>query len=83
MVRTRRWNFVKVTAISTVLALLGGCTSWHDYFHQGFKVGPDYQSATAPVAPNGSMPPTPASARLRPIRANGGASFTIRCSTPW
>jgi len=30
---------------------LGGCTSFSDYIHQGFKVGPEYTPAKAAVAP--------------------------------
>ena len=30
---------------------LSGCTSFSDYIHQGFKVGPDYHGAKAAVAP--------------------------------
>jgi NodT family efflux transporter outer membrane factor (OMF) lipoprotein len=30
---------------------LSGCTSFSDYYHNGFKVGPDYTGAKAAVAP--------------------------------
>jgi NodT family efflux transporter outer membrane factor (OMF) lipoprotein len=30
---------------------LGGCTSFSDYYHNGFKVGPEYGGAKAAVAP--------------------------------
>jgi NodT family efflux transporter outer membrane factor (OMF) lipoprotein len=30
--------------------LLSGCTPWRDYFHNGFKVGPNYGRPAAPVA---------------------------------
>jgi NodT family efflux transporter outer membrane factor (OMF) lipoprotein len=30
---------------------LSGCTSFSDYYHNGFKVGPDYHGACAAVAP--------------------------------
>ena len=30
---------------------LSGCTSFSDYFHHGFKVGPEYSPAKAAVAP--------------------------------
>src|SRR5271165_6266887 len=33
-----------------VLLLLGGCTSPREYVHNGFKVGPNYSPAPAPVA---------------------------------
>lgn len=32
------------------LFCLGGCTSFSDYIHNGFKVGPNYQKPPAPVA---------------------------------
>ena len=30
--------------------LLGGCTSFHDYVQNGYKVGPNYCKPAAPVA---------------------------------
>jgi outer membrane protein TolC len=36
---------------ATAALCLSGCTSFSDYFHQGFKVGPDYTPAKAAVAP--------------------------------
>jgi NodT family efflux transporter outer membrane factor (OMF) lipoprotein len=30
--------------------LTGGCTSWREYIHNGFKVGPNYRKPPAPVA---------------------------------
>lgn len=32
------------------MALLTGCTSWSEYIHNGFKVGPNYARPAAPVA---------------------------------
>jgi NodT family efflux transporter outer membrane factor (OMF) lipoprotein len=32
------------------VALTCGCTSWQEYIHNGFKVGPNYQKPPAPVA---------------------------------
>lgn len=32
--------------------LLSGCTSWSEYLHNGFKVGPNYAKPAAPVAPS-------------------------------
>ncbi len=40
-----------VFGLVTVALCLGGCTSFSDYVHQGFKVGPDYTPAQAAVAP--------------------------------
>ena len=37
---------------ATAILGLGGCTSFSDYVHNGFKVGPNYQPARAEVAPN-------------------------------
>jgi NodT family efflux transporter outer membrane factor (OMF) lipoprotein len=34
------------------LAPLCGCTSWQEYVHNGFKVGPNYCPPPAPVAPD-------------------------------
>jgi NodT family efflux transporter outer membrane factor (OMF) lipoprotein len=34
----------------TVVVLGGGCTSWKEYVHNGFKVGPNYGKPPAPVA---------------------------------
>jgi NodT family efflux transporter outer membrane factor (OMF) lipoprotein len=33
-----------------MLFFLTGCTSWRDYIHNGFKVGPNYGRPAAPVA---------------------------------
>ena len=37
---------------ATAILGLGGCTSLGDYVHNGFKVGPNYCPARAPVARN-------------------------------
>jgi NodT family efflux transporter outer membrane factor (OMF) lipoprotein len=37
-------------AITILLALCTGCTSWRDYLHNGFKVGPNYSKPCAAVA---------------------------------
>jgi NodT family efflux transporter outer membrane factor (OMF) lipoprotein len=36
---------------AALLLGLSGCTSFHDYVHNGFKVGPNYCPPPAPVAP--------------------------------
>src|SRR5439155_22698641 len=37
--------------VAGLLIMLGsGCTSFSDYVHNGFKVGPNYQKPAAPVA---------------------------------
>ncbi len=38
--------------VATAILGIGGCTSFQDYVHNGFKVGPNYQPARAEVAPN-------------------------------
>jgi NodT family efflux transporter outer membrane factor (OMF) lipoprotein len=36
--------------LALLTALLCGCTSWREYVHNGFKVGPNYGRPPAPVA---------------------------------
>jgi NodT family efflux transporter outer membrane factor (OMF) lipoprotein len=36
--------------LATVLLLLSGCTTFSEYIHNGFKVGPNYARPPAPVA---------------------------------
>ena len=36
--------------VFTAVALTSGCTSWREYVHNGFKVGPNYGKPPAPVA---------------------------------
>lgn len=40
-------KWVRILAISSVL--LGGCTTFSEYVHNGFKVGPNYATPPAPV----------------------------------
>jgi outer membrane protein TolC len=47
--RTSRNRFHLVTGI-VLLTVASGCTSWSDYVHNGFKVGPNYCPPAAPVA---------------------------------
>ncbi len=49
MSRIFRPRLAAITAISA-LVLSSGCTSWREYFHNGFKVGPNYCQPDAPVA---------------------------------
>ena len=44
-----RYSYVVCAALAA--ASLSGCTSFSDYVHQGFKVGPEYCGARAEVAP--------------------------------
>jgi len=46
MLRGRRFWFVACL----VLASASGCTTFKEYVHNGFKVGPNYQRPAAPVA---------------------------------
>jgi len=43
-------HFSSIAASLVLLLCTGGCTSWRDYFHNGFKVGPNYCRPAAPVA---------------------------------
>ena len=43
-----RW-IVLATAAGLAISLTG-CTSFHDYIHNGLKVGPNYCQPDAPVA---------------------------------
>lgn len=45
MLQVLRW-----TAWTAIILALSGCTSFYDYIHNGFKVGPNYARPTAPVA---------------------------------
>jgi len=38
--------------LATGLQLVSGCTSPREYFHNGFKVGPNYAKPAAAIAPN-------------------------------
>ena len=42
----------RMAAILWAATLTCGCTSFQDYFHNGFKVGPNYERPPAPVAKN-------------------------------
>ncbi len=51
MSRMFRPGFAALTAAAAlVISLSGGCTSWREYVHNGFKVGPNYCQPDAPVA---------------------------------
>ena len=43
------WRVLALLA-GMVLLFSSGCTSFEDYVHNGFKVGPNYQKPPAPVA---------------------------------
>src|SRR5262245_56411081 len=38
------------TALAVAILSVSGCTSFSDYVHNGFKVGPNYKRPPAPVA---------------------------------
>ena len=41
---------LRMVALAALVICLGGCTSFNDYVHNGFKVGPNYCTPPAPVA---------------------------------
>jgi outer membrane protein TolC len=43
-------SLARLLAVAALAISLSGCTSVHDYFHNGFKVGPNYCPPTAPIA---------------------------------
>ena len=43
-------RFGAAALVLTMAASLCGCTSFSDYIHNGFKVGPNYCKPAAPVA---------------------------------
>ena len=45
------YRHANLFCLAAAVLCLSGCTSFSDYFHQGFKVGPDYTGARAAVAP--------------------------------
>ena len=45
-----RFGVGTVAASAIVVVALSGCTSFHDYIHNGFQVGPNYCAPQAPVA---------------------------------
>ncbi len=44
-------GYREIYCLATAALCLCGCTSFSDYVHQGFKVGPEYTAAKAAVAP--------------------------------
>jgi len=48
--RLHRARFAAIATASVLAVCLSGCTSFHDYVHNGFKVGPNYCKPNAPVA---------------------------------
>ncbi len=45
------YRHVHLYCLAAAVLGLSGCTSFSDYFHHGFKVGPEYTPAKAAVAP--------------------------------
>ena len=43
-------SFTCLAVLFTAVVLTSGCTSWREYVHNGFKVGPNYRKPPAPVA---------------------------------
>ena len=52
MARMLKSRFAALAAISVLVISVSGCTSWRQYFQNGFKVGPNYCQPDAPVADN-------------------------------
>ncbi len=50
MLKTLRRRFTARMAVVALVLSLGGCTSFSEYVHNGFKVGPNYCPPKAPVA---------------------------------
>jgi NodT family efflux transporter outer membrane factor (OMF) lipoprotein len=46
------WKVGLQTALLVAQASCAGCTSWTEYIHNGFKVGPNYKTPPAAVATN-------------------------------
>ncbi len=51
MLQVLRW-----TAWTAIILALSGCTSFHDYIHNGFKVGPNYARPPLRWPSTGSTP---------------------------
>lgn len=52
MARILRPVGVATMAVAALTVCMTGCTSFHDYVNNGFKVGPNYCKPAVPVAPN-------------------------------
>ena len=50
MLQTFRPGALLTAAVAAILVCTTGCTSFRDYVHNGFKVGPNYCKPAAPVA---------------------------------
>ena len=50
MLRVHRSGLALAVVVFALLVGSTGCTSFHDYLHNGFKVGPNYCKPEAPVA---------------------------------
>jgi hypothetical protein len=80
-------------AMRAAAALAGGCTSWQEYVHNGFKVGPNYRKPPHLAAwhdhldklvrSNGSMALAPA-AQARPLASSAGQGYiaALCCRSP-
>ena len=65
------WVLVGALAIA-----MTGCTPFTEYVHNGFKVGPNYTKAPAPVAAlTGSTPTSSAFAARRPMTPTWWTAF--------
>ena len=50
MMRKCQPRAVITAVVAALVVCLGGCTSFHDWIHNGLKVGPNYCKPAAPVA---------------------------------
>ena len=50
MIIARFQGVVLMSVCTLAFISMSGCTGVRDYFHNGFKVGPNYQRPVAPVA---------------------------------
>jgi outer membrane protein TolC len=50
MLQTFRPGAIFAAALAAILLCTSGCTSFRDYVHNGYKVGPNYCKPAAPVA---------------------------------
>ena len=59
MFRALRTRSTALVATVAMVLALTGCTSFHDYVHNGFKVGPNYCTPPAQVAKHWIDPDDP------------------------
>ena len=81
MARCHRLWKTAAAAAWVLCVSLAGCTSLHDYVHNGFKVGPNCGTPVGADWPTaGSTRPSFAWRRIPNWSSTGGPSFTIPSS---